>query len=129
MGHGPAGPCLRSAPHFQPDSLCQNLREDGAEAGAEGVMEAGHEHHGEDHRLATPHRPDGEAHRGSLGHLPCGSPENLVPKALGLRGQWGHSKIREVIYGSKVIKESKRSCLGQIYKKRSSRVKRWSKGT
>lgn len=60
-------------------------------------------------------RPTG-GQRGFLGSLPCGSPENLMPKAVGLRGQWGHSKIREVTYGLKVTKESNRSFMGQIYK-------------
>lgn len=66
-------------------------------------------------------RPTG-GHRGFLGHLPCGSPENLMPKALGLRGQWGHSKIRKVAYGPKVIKESKNYFMGQICKCQRSQV-------
>lgn len=94
---GPAGPSLRSTPHPQPDSLCQNLREDGAEEGTEGAVEAGHEHHGEDHCPATPYRPDGEAHKGQkgcLGHLPCGGPGSLVPKALRFRGCPGTNVIQ-----------------------------------
>lgn len=75
--------------------------------------------------------------RGHLGHLSCGSPGNLVLKALGLRsfrhkghlrvieatrGQRGHSKMREVTYGSKVIKGSKRSFRNQLFKGQRGQV-------
>lgn len=58
---GSAGPVCSHRPRPQPDPVCKDLREDGAEAGAEGAVAAGHEHHGEDHRAAAAHRPDGEA--------------------------------------------------------------------
>lgn len=53
-------------------------------------MEAGHEHHGEDHRPAAPHRPNGEAHRGPEGTL--GPPPLWEPREL--QKHWGLEVIQ-----------------------------------
>lgn len=51
----------------QPHAVCQDLREDSLEASAEGALEAGHEHNGEDNCSAAFDWPNGnELFRTSL---------------------------------------------------------------
>lgn len=68
-------------PSRQPDSVCQDLWEDRVEARAEGAVEAGDEHHGENDCPAAAHRSNGEC-ASNCGHAQEATTKEYIKTAV-----------------------------------------------